>query len=242
MKKIYVLPNLVTTANLFCGFYSITESLQFDFNPAAWAILAATLFDALDGRVARLAKATSRFGVEYDSLSDLVSFGVAPSLFLYQWAFAPYDRFGVLLAFLFLTCGALRLARFNVTSERLPKGFFQGLPIPGAASTVASFYLFNQTLGLIEPPHGSIVAMSAFLSTLMVSTLPFPSFKEVNWKSRAQFGYLMVGILTMILLATRPQVTLFLTLAAYIVVGSIYGMIRLVFYRQGTQTQTRVTS
>src|SRR4051812_21444380 len=127
MRKIYLVPNLVTTANMFCGFYSVIASIHQDFVTASWAIMAAGVFDMLDGRIARLAKATSQFGVEYDSLSDLISFGIAPAVLLYQWALEPYDRFGMPAAFLFLLCGALRLARFNVNSAAQPKNYFQGL-------------------------------------------------------------------------------------------------------------------
>src|SRR3954462_3951161 len=123
MRKIYIVPNFVTTANMFCGFFSIIASIRSEFPSAAWAIVAAAVFDGLDGRVARLAKATSQFGVEYDSLSDLMSFGMAPAVLLFQWALHPWERLGWLAAFLFMTCGALRLARFNVNSSSLPKGF-----------------------------------------------------------------------------------------------------------------------
>ena len=126
MKKIYLVPNFVTTANMFSGFYSIIASTHGEFVTASWAIIAAGIFDMLDGRIARLAKATSQFGVEYDSLSDLLSFGVAPAILLYQWALEPYDRLGWIAAFLYLACGALRLARFNVNTESQPKNFFQG--------------------------------------------------------------------------------------------------------------------
>src|ERR1700677_259559 len=133
MRKVYLVPNIVTTGNMFCGFYSMIASMHGDFMPASWAIIAASIFDMLDGRIARLTKATSQFGLEYDSLSDLISFGVAPAVLLYQWALQPYDRLGWLASFLYLACGALRLARFNVNSSALPKNYFQGLPIPMAA-------------------------------------------------------------------------------------------------------------
>ena len=232
MRKIYIVPNIVTTANMFCGFYSIVASTQGDFMPASWAILGAAVFDTLDGRIARLAKATSQFGVEYDSLSDLLSFGAAPGLLLYQWALRPFDRLGWLAAFLFVACGALRLARFNVTTSSLPKGFFQGLPIPGAAGMVATFVIFNQTVGW--PGESTFISKDIFvliltlgLASLMVSTIRFPSFKEVNWRSRASFGYLMVGILAMILIAVRPEVTLFLVGSAYVVASLIYNLVRI---------------
>jgi len=224
MRKVYIVPNFVTTINMFCGFYSVVASIHGEFLVAAWAIIAASVFDMLDGRIARLAKATSQFGVEYDSLSDLISFGMGPAILLYQWCLAPFGRLGWLAAFLFLACGALRLARFNVTTGALPKGYFQGLPIPMAAGTVATFVIFHMTLGIPdEATTGGLhltqviaLALTFGLASLMVSTVRFPSFKELNWRSRASFGYLMVGVLLMILLAVKPEVTLFLLIVLYV--------------------------
>jgi CDP-diacylglycerol--serine O-phosphatidyltransferase len=233
MRKVYLLPNIVTTANMACGFYSVIACLQGDLIGAAWAIVIAGIFDGLDGRIARMAKATSQFGVEYDSLSDLASFGFAPAVLMYEWALHPYGRFGWLAAFLFMACGGLRLARFNVTTSSLPKGFFQGLPIPMAAGTVATFIIFSETLGLISTDpsealniHTMTLFMSLTLATLMVSTLPFPSFKEVSWRSRASFGFLMVGVLSMILIAVKPEVSIFALLATYISTSLLWNAFR----------------
>src|ERR1035437_6238636 len=143
MRKIYIVPNFVTTLNLLCGFYSIILSIQRDFSRAAWAIVIASCFDLLDGRIARLAKATSSFGSEYDSMADLMSFGVAPAILMYQWCLAPLGDAGWGTGFLFVACGALRLARFNVRHDLVPKGQFQGLPIPTAAGVVATLVIFN---------------------------------------------------------------------------------------------------
>src|SRR6476659_3585511 len=189
MRKIYIVPNFVTTANMACGFYSMVSSIHHDFVTAAWAIRAASVCDMLDGRIARLARATSQFGVEYDSLSDLVSFGGAPAILLYLWALEPYGRLGWLAAFLFMACGALRLARFNVMSGFLPKNFFQGLPIPMAAGMVATFVIFLHQFPLPEEYLKPVaVALTFSMASLMVSTVKFPSFKELNWRSRASFG------------------------------------------------------
>jgi CDP-diacylglycerol---serine O-phosphatidyltransferase len=244
MRKIYIVPKLVTTANMFCGFYSIVASMKSDFPAAAWAIVAAAIFDMLDGRIARLAKATSQFGVEYDSLSDLISFGVAPSILLFQWALLPFDRLGWLAAFLFTTCGALRLARFNVNSGSQPKGFFQGLPIPMAAGMVATFVIFNQTLDwpAENPVSGisknTLVLILTFgLASLMVSTIRFPSFKEVNWRSRASFGYLMVAVISMVLIAVKPEVTLFLILSSYIVASLAWNGYRMAIGKPVAKTR-----
>ena len=228
MRKIYLVPNFVTTANMFCGFYSIISSIHHDFIVASWAIVAAGIFDMLDGRIARLAKATSQFGVEYDSLSDLVSFGIAPAILLYQWALEPYERLGWLAAFLFMTCGALRLARFNANSSSAPKNYFQGLPIPMAAGMVSTFIIFNQTLNWPAQSDRDtfVIVLTLGLASLMVSTVKFPSFKDFNWRSRASFGYLLVGVMTMILIAVRPEVTLFLLLSAYISLSLVGNLVR----------------
>jgi len=226
MRKIYIVPNIVTTANMFAGFYSIIASIEHDFITAAWAILAATVFDMLDGRIARLAKATSQFGVEYDSLSDLVSFGMAPAIMLHQWALKPFGRLGWAASFLFVACGALRLARFNVTSHKLPCGYFQGLAIPMSACVIATFVIFGHNVGWTEVPQLAVLVLTFTLASLMVSTIRFPSFKELNWRSRASFGYLAVGVLSMILVAVRPEVTLFLVISGYIVISLLWNLYR----------------
>lgn len=226
MRKLYLVPNLVTTGNMFCGFYSIISSMQENFEAAAWLIVLASVFDMLDGRIARLAKATSQFGVEYDSLSDLVSFGVAPSILLFQWALKPYDRLGWLASFLFMACGALRLARFNVSAGTLSKAFFQGLPIPMGAGIVATYIIFNHTVDWSESRQMPALIMTFGLASLMISTIRFPSFKELNWRSRATFGYMMIGVLTMILIAVKPEVTLFFVLAAYVVLSLIWNFVQ----------------
>lgn len=237
MRKIYIVPNFVTTANMACGFYSVIASFHGEFQMAAWAILAASIFDMLDGRIARLAKATSAFGVQYDSLSDLISFGMAPGVLLYLWALEPFGRLGALAAFLFTACGALRLARFNVNSGSLPKNFFQGLPIPMAAGTVATFIIFHHATGWpargvegtgLDARQMLTLGLTFGLASLMVSTLKFPSFKELNWRSRASFGALLVGVLAFILIAVRPEVTLFLILSTYVTLGLLYNAVRLV--------------
>jgi CDP-diacylglycerol--serine O-phosphatidyltransferase len=140
-RSVYVLPNLFTTANLFCGFYAIIAALNYKFEISAIAILIANIFDIADGKVARITNTTSKFGVEYDSLCDLISFGVAPSLLIYCWALKPFGKFGWIASFLFTACGALRLARFNVMVSVSEKGRFTGLPIPGAASMIATTVL-----------------------------------------------------------------------------------------------------
>ena len=180
--------------------------------------------------MARLARATSQFGVEYDSLSDLVSFGVAPAVLLYFWALQPYGRLGWIIAFLFLVCGALRLARFNVSAEMSPKGYFQGAPIPLAANAIATFVVFNETTGW--PDSGQkltqwfTLGLTLLFSALMVSTVSFPSFKELNWRSKATFGYLLVGLAIIVLIALNPELTLFLLIVTYVLGSLIWLLVR----------------
>ena len=146
-KSIFILPNLLTTCSLFAGFYAIISSVQGKFLYAAIAILVSAFFDFLDWEVARLTHSTSQFGLEYDSLSDLVAFGVAPGLLVYLWALQPFGRLGWVAAFLFVACGALRLARFNVNVSGKDEGYFQGLPIPAAACMIAAtVFLFHYLL------------------------------------------------------------------------------------------------
>ena len=148
-KGVYILPNLFTTGTLFAGYYSIVSAMNGQYEKAAWFILIATVFDGLDGQVARMTNTTSRFGVEYDSLADLVAFGVAPGLLMYSWALTTFGKLGWLAAFLYVVCGALRLARFNVQVETVESKRFVGLPIPSAAWMVAScgllFYYLRGT-------------------------------------------------------------------------------------------------
>lgn len=247
MRKIYLVPNFITTANMCFGFYSIICSIEGNIEGAAWAIVVAAVFDMLDGRIARLARATSRFGVEYDSLSDLVSFGIAPALLLYQWALKPFERLGWLVAFLFAACGALRLARFNVSTGNTPKNTFQGLPIPIAAGLVSTLLIFNRTMDWLplDIPNraASVTALilTLSLSILMVSTMPFPSFKELNWRSRASFGYLLVGVLSMILVAVRPEITMFLILVCYTGLSLIWNLMRLLTGARARPQQEAIT-
>ncbi len=227
-KQIYLLPNLVTTGNLFCGFYSIIASVHYEFIVASWAIIAATVFDLLDGRIARLAKATSKFGGEYDSLSDLVSFGLAPALLIYLWAIESFGRLGWLASFLFVACGAFRLARFNVQSEGEPKGFFLGLPIPMAAGAISTFCIYRFHTGFPDVPYFRAITLvlAIGLGILMVSTILFPSFKEIHWRSKASFGYLFLAVVAIVLIAIRPEIFIFILLSAYLGLSLLWNILR----------------
>jgi CDP-diacylglycerol--serine O-phosphatidyltransferase len=208
-KGIYILPNLFTTGNLFCGFWAIISVLDEKFFYAAVAILLACVFDILDGKVARLSGATSKFGVQYDSLADLVSFGIAPAMLAFSWALRPYGKFGWLAAFVFVACGALRLARFNVQSSSGEVKYFKGLPIPAAASMVALTILLY--LRLIETGWVKdiiILVMIWVLAFLMVSNIRYFSFKELDLSKRKPFNLFILIILTMTVIVMEPVIVL----------------------------------
>jgi CDP-diacylglycerol--serine O-phosphatidyltransferase len=225
-KGIYILPNLFTTGNLFCGFWAIISVFQEKFFYAAVAILLACAFDILDGKVARLSGATSKFGVQYDSLADLVSFGIAPALLTFSWALRPYGKFGWRAAFLFVVCGALRLARFNVQSASGEVKYFKGLPIPAAASMIALTILLY--LRLIETNWVKdivILVMIYILAFLMVSNIKYLSFKELDLAKRKPFSIFIFVILSMIVIIMEPTIMLFAFILAYVFSGPV-NMIR----------------
>jgi len=226
-KGIYLLPNLFTSASLFSGFYAIIATMQERFETAAVAILISCVFDALDGKIARFTRTTSHFGSEYDSLSDLVAFGVAPGLLAYQWALAPFGRLGWLAAFVYLICGALRLARFNIQKSAMDPGFFKGLPIPGAASFIASLVLFTSVFDFDAAVFPVLFIITVYLlSFLMVSTVLYPSFKGLELRKQRPFSVLVGIILTLIVIAYQPKIMLFLVLTAYLLSGPILSLRR----------------
>jgi len=219
-KGIYVLPNLFTTGSLFCGFYSIIASLKGDYHLAAVTILFAFVLDGLDGRIARMTNTTSKFGSEYDSLSDLVAFGVAPAILGYTWSLASYGKWGWLAAFIFVVCGALRLARFNVQIGLIESKVFNGLPIPGAAAVVATGVLLYYYLG----GEGRFVNLSVFVvmvsvSLFMVSSIKYYSFKDLNFFSRKPFTSFVVLIFILGIIAAEPQIMIFTFAFGYCLSG-----------------------
>lgn len=219
-RKIYLLPNMFTSGNLFCGFYAIIAAIQGSFVKAAIAIMLATLFDALDGKIARVTRTMSKFGMEYDSLSDAVSFGVAPGILVYLWALKPFGRLGWLAALLFVACGILRLARFNTLVDRVSSDYFMGLPIPaGAFMIAATVLLINRFNGSGTTRHVTILVMIYVLSFLMVSTIKYYSFKRTGLFHAMKFNMLVVMILLAIVVAAEPSVTFFLMMLAYIISG-----------------------
>jgi len=219
-RGIYILPNLLTSGSLFCGFYSIIATFNGKYLYAAVAILAAIFFDGIDGKIARLTRSTSRFGVEFDSLSDLVAFGVAPGLFIFSWALWPYGRLGWLAAFLYVACGALRLARFNVQVNTVESQYFRGLPIPAAASLIATAFLFFNRLGESgETKHLFILPMIYVLAFLMVSNIRYHSFKNLELLKRKRFSTLVAMILAIVVIVAEPEIMLFVFASFYLMLG-----------------------
>jgi CDP-diacylglycerol--serine O-phosphatidyltransferase len=235
LRKIYLLPNLFTTGNMFCGFYAIVSAMHNNFVTAAWSVMAGIIFDSMDGRVARLTRATSAFGVEYDSLSDLITFGMAPALVAYQWCLEPFGRLGWLAAFLYVVCAALRLARFNVLVNAVPKKYFQGMPSPLAAATIATSVIFyNELSSKIEPLISKdmyMLVLVLVLGSLMISTVRFPSFKEFKVDRENSFPVLAVLILTVVLVAVRPEVSLFGLCIIYTSISLLVEAYRVIFRR-----------
>lgn len=217
-KGVYILPNLFTTAGLFAGFYSIIATMSHDYLLAAIMILLAQLCDMLDGRIARLTRSSSSFGVQYDSLADLIAFGVAPGILLYTWALKPWGRWGWLAATMYVTCGALRLARFNVQVGTVERRHFIGLPIPAAAAEIAAIVLLYFWLGGEGAPHKHVLMLLVVFAVagLMVSEFRYFSFKELRVHRRHPFGVLLGLIGLAILTIGAPQPMLFLGMTGYV--------------------------
>jgi CDP-diacylglycerol---serine O-phosphatidyltransferase len=221
--SIYVLPNLLTTTNMFFGFMSIIFAIRGEYTFGSYAIVAAAVFDLLDGRVARMTDTTSAFGAQYDSLCDLISFGMAPALIMYLWALQPFGRVGWLASFVFVACGALRLARFNVQSSE-ESSYFQGLPIPMAAGIVASSVLCFRDLEIDASRNWLLLFMTFGIGITMVSQFRYKSFKDLNLKKQQPFTYLVVGVMIIILVAIRPEVMLFAMFFSYALLGALMGV------------------
>lgn len=221
-KGIYILPNLFTTGSLFAGFYGIVATTDGDFHIAAIWILVSSIFDGLDGKVARMTGTSTKFGVEYDSLADLVAFGVAPGILMYSWALKPFGRLGWLAAFLFVVCGALRLARFNVQVNTVESKRFVGLPIPAAASMVSATVLLFHRFGWPGSfKKLAILILIYSLAFLMVSSFRYYSFKDPELIKRQPFAVLVLAILLLIVIAAEPVVMLFVIFLLYVLSGPI---------------------
>jgi len=221
-RGIYILPNLLTTGNLLCGFWAIISVFQERFYFAAVAILLAAVFDVFDGKVAKLSGATSKFGMQYDSLADLVSFGMAPALLAFSWALRPYGKFGWLAAFLFVACGAIRLARFNVLASSGETKYFKGLPIPVAAAMIAfTILLYFQLIETDWVKDIVILVMIYILAFLMVSNIRYFSFKELNLAKRKPFSIFIFVVLSLVVIVMEPVVVLFAFVLFYVFSGPV---------------------
>ncbi|MFP4213420.1 MAG: CDP-diacylglycerol--serine O-phosphatidyltransferase [Desulfohalobiaceae bacterium] len=230
-KGIYILPNLFTTASLFSAFLGLIWALEGKFEICAMAILVSAVLDGLDGKVARATKASSEFGIQLDSLADLVAFGVTPAVMAFLWQTQTYGSLGMASSFLFLACGALRLARFNVHAIRgisLSRKFFQGLPIPAAACVLATLVLFSTYL----PPAWaqSILAPATLvllfsMALLMVSRVRYASFKDVEFVKAHPFTATVCVVLIFVLVASEPKLLGFLFFLAYLASGLIYSFV-----------------
>jgi len=219
-KGIYLLPNTLTLCGMFCGFYAILASFKGHYVYSAWAILIANIFDGLDGWVARVTHSTTKFGIELDSLSDLVAFGVAPAVLIYSWGLQPFGRVGWGAAFLFIICGALRLARFNVQMGSAESKTFTGLPIPGAATVVASLVLFyTEVWGDLTGRNYIILLFPFLLAILMVSTLRYHGVKEIDPKRRKPFYLLVAIVAAFVLIFMYPEIVIFIFSIGYMLWG-----------------------
>ncbi|WED43418.1 CDP-diacylglycerol--serine O-phosphatidyltransferase [Legionella cardiaca] len=225
---IYLLPNLFTTASLFAAFYSIVASLKAQYEAAVIAIFVGMLADGLDGRIARLTNTQTAFGAQYDSLSDMVTFGVAPALLLYSWNLHKLGKVGWLVAFVYTAAVALRLARFNVQVETADKRYFQGLACPPSAAIVSALVWFCHQNQLNHFIFAIITAVIALLAAiLMVSNVRYHSFKEIDFKGKVPFLYLLVMVILFVAIAANPSVVLFTGFVIYALSGPIQTLIAL---------------
>ncbi len=234
-RGIYLLPNAFTTANLFCGFFAIVQAMNQRFEIAAIAIFVALVMDGMDGRVARMTNTQSAFGEQYDSLTDMVSFGVAPALIAYEWVLKDLGKWGWLAAFIFCAGAALRLARFNTNIGSVDKRFFQGLPSPAAASLIAGFVwlavdnkLPVQELALPWVTFG----LTIYAGVTMVSNVLFYSGKALDVRYRAPFGVMILIILGFVLVSSDPPVALFGLFVAYASSGYVFWVWQKIFLRK----------
>jgi len=228
-RGIYLLPNLFTTAGLFAGFYAIVAAMSSNFEDAAIAIFVAMVMDGIDGRVARLTNTQSEFGVQYDSLSDMVCFGLAPSLIVFEWALRSmieqgwiWSKLGWLSAFVYTAGAALRLARFNTQVGTADKHYFQGLPSPSAAAVLAGLVWFSEDNGLSGEDMWMVGAvLAAMMGALMVSNVRYYSFKEIDFKNRVPFVALVLTVVVFVVISSHPPSVLFFGFLLYVISGPV---------------------
>lgn len=221
-RGIYLLPNLLTTAALFSGFYAVLAAMDGRYEHAAIAIFLAMVLDGLDGRVARLTDTQTAFGAEYDSLSDMVAFGLAPSLVIYVWSLKSLGKLGWLAAFVFTAAAALRLARFNTQVDKPDKSYFQGLPSPSAAAIIAGSVWVAVDYGIDGPDVSFLATILTFITgLLMVSNIRYNSFKEVDFRGKVPFFVIVFIMLAFAVILVQPPLVLFLMFLVYAISGPV---------------------
>jgi CDP-diacylglycerol--serine O-phosphatidyltransferase len=220
-RGLFILPTLFTVGNLFCGYLSLWCTIQGRFEIAAVLIVAAGVLDGLDGRIARMTHSTSEFGEEYDSLADLVSFGVAPAVLAYSWGLADFDRLGWAASFLFVVCGSMRLARFNIQTHVVDKRYFVGLPIPAAAGTVATIVLTTPEALMSRMWMTGLLVLTFLLAFLMISTIRYRSFKDLDLKRRRPAWILPVIAIFFAIVAYRPELALATVVLVFVASGPV---------------------
>lgn len=216
-RGIYLLPNLFTTGALFAGFYAIVQAMNSRYDQAAIAVFIAMVLDGLDGRVARMTRTQSEFGAEYDSLSDMVCFGVAPALIMYEWALQGLGRVGWIIAFIYCVGAALRLARFNTNIDIVDKRYFQGLPSPAAAALVVGFIWVSDDFQIarVETVRWLGALLTLYAGLTMVANVPFYSFKDFNLRRSVPFWAILLVVLALVMISAKPPLVLFGLFLAY---------------------------
>lgn len=238
-RGIYLLPNLFTTAALFAGFYGVLAAMNDQFEKGAIAIFVAMILDGLDGRVARLTNTQTAFGAEYDSLSDMVAFGLAPSLVIYEWSLSTLGKFGWLAAFIYTAGAALRLARFNSQLDTADKRYFTGLPSLSAAAIIAAWVWVSVDNGLSgETTAWLALVLTAGAGLLMVSNIRYHSFKQIDFKGKVPFFAIVVVMLAFAVILSEPPLVLFASFAVYIVSGPVLAVRRRWRRRRGEDPAT----
>lgn len=237
-KGIYLLPNLLTLGALFAGFYAIIAGMNGNFNAAGWAILVAAVMDGLDGRVARMTNTQSAFGAQFDSLADMVSFGVAPALIVFSWVLSTLGNAGWAASFIFMSCAALRLARFNVQLGTVDKRFFVGLQSPVAAGLV-TFVVWVAYRYEIEPGYWvavSTAVLTAVTGLLMVSNYRYYSFKEIHFKGTVPYVVFVLAVVLLVVIAQRPHEVLLTMCVVYAASGPVIGLYKTLRLRRRRTT------
>lgn len=243
-RGIYLLPNLFTTAALFAGFFAVVSAINSHFGTAAMAIFVAMIFDGMDGRIARMTNTQSDFGVQYDSLADMGSFGFAPALVMYNWSLFGMGKLGWLATFLYAAATALRLARFNTQVASSDKRFFQGLPCPAAAALIAGLVWMGHAYGLLD---GTTIIFITFPITilaglLMVSNIRYHSFKQIDLKGKVPFVTILIVVLIFVFIASQPPLVLFLLAFAYALSGPVMTLVLLRQHRASRKLQDEESS